>query len=58
VAQFIVASTEPLSQLCALEPTHWLLATFDARMILLQSFAEVSALAVFQLSHGVVRIAR
>jgi hypothetical protein len=30
VAQFIVASTEPVSRSRTLEPTHRLIATFDA----------------------------
>src|SRR3954468_18871001 len=43
VAQFIVASTEPLSRSWALEPTHRLVSTFDATVILLQSIVEVAA---------------
>jgi hypothetical protein len=35
VTQFIVAATEPVSRPWALEPTHRLVATFDATMILL-----------------------
>jgi hypothetical protein len=34
VTQFIVASTEPVSRSWALEPTHRLVSTFDATVIL------------------------
>ena len=37
VAQFIVASTEPISRSWAFEPTHRLVSTFDTTVILLQS---------------------
>ena len=43
VAQFIVASTEPVSRSRALEPTHRLVSTFDATVILLQSIVEIAA---------------
>ena len=43
VAQFIVAATEPVSRSWALEPTHRLVATFDATVILLQSIVEIAA---------------
>jgi hypothetical protein len=46
VTQFVVASTEPVSRSWALEPTHWLVSTFDATVILLQSIVEVAAGAV------------
>ncbi len=35
VAQFVVASTKPVSRLWALKPTHRLISTFDATVILL-----------------------
>ena len=46
VTQFIVASTEPLRRSWALEPTHRLVSTFDATVILLQSIVEIAAGAV------------
>ena len=46
VTQFIVASTEPVSRSWALEPTHRLVSTFDATVILLQSIVQVAAGAV------------
>ena len=46
VPQFVVASTEPPCRVRALEPAHWLVAAFDATMILLQSVVEVTAGAV------------
>jgi hypothetical protein len=46
VTQFIVASTESVGRSRALEPTHRLISTFDATVILLQSIVEVAAGAV------------
>jgi hypothetical protein len=46
VTQFIVASTEPVSRSWAFEPTHGLVSTFDATVILLQSVVQVAAGAV------------
>jgi hypothetical protein len=46
VTQFIVASTEPVRRSWALEPTHRLVSTFDATVILLQSIVQVAAGAV------------
>jgi hypothetical protein len=46
VTQFIVASTEPVGRSGTLEPTHRLISTFDAAVILLQSIVEVAAGAV------------
>ena len=46
VTQFIVASTEPVSRSWAFEPTHGLVSTFDATVILLQSIVQVAAGAV------------
>ena len=43
VTQFIVASTEPARRSWALEPTHRLVSTFDAAVILFQSIVEVAA---------------
>ena len=43
VSQLIVASTKPVSRSRALEPTHRLVATFDATVILLQLIAEIAA---------------
>ena len=40
VTQFIVASTEPLSRSWTLEPTHRLVSTFDATVILFQAIVE------------------
>ena len=46
VTQFIIASTEPARRSWTLEPTHRLISTFDAAVILLQSIVEVAAGAV------------
>ena len=46
VAQFVVASAKPVSRSWALKPTHRLISTFDAAVILLQSIVEVAAGAV------------
>jgi hypothetical protein len=53
ITQFLVASTEPLSRSRALEPTHWLVSTFDAAVILLQSIVEIAAGAVL---HGFTQL--
>jgi hypothetical protein len=50
VTQFIVASTEPVGRSWALEPTHRLISTLDATVILLQSIVEVAAGAVLHAS--------
>jgi hypothetical protein len=49
ITQFVVASTKPFSRLRALEPTHRLVAAFDATVILLQSIVEKVAGAML---HG------
>ena len=46
VAQFVVASTKPVSRSWALKPTHRLISTFDATVILLQPIVQVAAGAV------------
>ncbi len=46
VTGFIVASTEAVSRWWALEPTHRLVSTFDAAVILFQALVEVAAGAV------------
>jgi hypothetical protein len=46
VAQFIVASTESVGRSWALEPTHRLISTFDATVILLHAIVEVAVGAV------------
>ena len=49
ITQFIVASTEPGRRSWALEPTHRLVSTLDASVILLQSIVEIPAGAMFHL---------
>jgi hypothetical protein len=53
VTQFIVASTEPLSRSWTLEPTHRLVSTFDATVILFQAIVEIAAGAVL---HGFAQL--
>ena len=53
VTQFIVSSTEPLSRSWTLEPTHRLVSTFDATVILFQAIVERAAGAVL---HGFAQL--